>query len=70
MEANNIDEVITISENDSVQLFKWFSENQMKVNKDKCYVDLVISNNEKVCMKINNIEIENTSNRKIFRHNK
>ena len=68
VEANNIDEVITISENDSVQLFKWFSENQMKVNKDKCYLDLVISNNEKVCMKINNIEIENTSNRKIFRH--
>ena len=26
VEANNIDEVITILENDSIQLFKWFSE--------------------------------------------
>ena len=40
-EADNIDEVITILENDSIQLFKWFSENQMKANKDKCH--LVIS---------------------------
>ena len=62
--ANNIDEVITILENDSVQLFKWFSDNQMKANKDKCH--LVISNNEKVSMKIDNIEIENTSSEKLL----
>ena len=30
VEANNVDEV----ENDSIQLFKWFSDNQMKANKD------------------------------------
>ena len=58
VEANNIDEVITILENDSIQ-FEWFSDNQMKANKDKCH--LVISNNEKVSMKIDNIELENTS---------
>ena len=58
VEANNIDEVITILENDSIQLFKWFSDNQMHANKDKCH--LVISNNEKVSMKIDNIELENT----------
>ena len=62
--ANNIDEVITILESDSVQLFKWFSDNQMKANKDKCH--LVISNNEKVSMKIDNIEIENTSSEKLL----
>ena len=48
VEANNIDEVIRILENDSIQLFKWFSDNQMKANKDKCH--LVIRNNEKVSM--------------------
>ena len=64
VEANNIDEVITILENDSVQLFKWFSENQMKANKDNCH--LVIRNNEKVTMKIVNIEIENTSSEKLL----
>ena len=63
-EADNIDEVITILENDSIQLFKWFSDNQMKANKDICY--LVISNNEKVSMKIDNIELENTSSEKFL----
>ena len=63
-EADNIDEVITILENDSIQLFKWFSDNQMKANKDKCH--LVISNNEKVSMKIDNIELENTSSEKLL----
>ena len=63
-EADNIDEVITILENDSIQLFKWFSDNQMKANKNKCY--LAISNNEKVSMKIDNIELENTSSEKFF----
>ena len=63
-EANNIDEVITILENDSIQLFKWFSDNQMKASKDKCH--LVISNNEKVSMKIDNIELENTSSEKLL----
>ena len=62
--ANNIDEVITILENDSVQLFKWFSDNQMKANKDKCH--LVISNNEKVSMRIDNTEIERTSSEKLL----
>ena len=43
VEGSNIDEVITILENDSVQSFKWFSDNHVKANKDKCH--LVISNN-------------------------
>ena len=64
VEANNIDEVITILENDSIQLVKWFSENQMKANKDKCH--LVISNNEKVSMEIDNTELENTSSEKLL----
>ena len=62
MKANNIDEAITILETDSIQLFKWFSDNQMKANRDKCHV--VISNNKKVSMKIDNIELENTSSEK------
>ena len=49
-ESDNINEVITILENDSIQLFKWFSDNRMKANKDKGH--LLISNNEKVSLKI------------------
>ena len=48
----------------SIQLFKLLSDNQMKANKDKCH--LVISNNEKVSMKIDNIELENTSSEKLL----
>ena len=64
VEANNIDEVITILENNSIQLFKGFSDNQMKASKDKCY--LVISNKEKVSMKIDNTESDNISSEKLL----
>ena len=64
VEADNIDVVITILENNSIQLFEWFSDNQMKGNKDKCH--LVVSNNDKVSMKIDDIESENTSSEKLF----
>ena len=64
VEANNIDEVMTILENDSIQLFKWFFDNKMKASKDKCH--LVISHNEKVSMKIDKIELENTSSGKLL----
>ena len=63
-QADNIDEVITILENDSFQLFKWFSDNQMKANKDKFH--LVISNNDNVSMKIDNIELENILSEKLL----
>ena len=63
VEAKNIDEVITILENDSIQLLKWFSDNQMKDNKDKCH--LVFSNNE-VSMKIDNTDLEKNSSEKLL----
>ena len=56
--------VITILENDSIQLFKWFFDNQMKANKEQCH--LAISNNKKVPMKIANIELEKTSSKKLL----
>ena len=60
VQANKIDEFITILGNHSIQLFKWFPENQMKANKDKCH--LVIScNNKKVSTERDDKELENTS---------
>ena len=46
--GQNINDVIRTLENDSVRLFKWFSNNQIKANKDKCY-------KERVTMKIGEI---------------
>ena len=54
--GQNIDNVIRTLENDSVRLFKWFSNNQMKANKDKCH--LLLSNKERVTMKIGETEIK------------
>ena len=54
--GQNIDNVIRTLENDSVRLFKWFSNNQMKANKDKCH--LLLSNKETVTMKIGETEIK------------
>ena len=56
---DSIEDVIRILENDSVKLFKWFSDNMMKANKDKCH--LIVGTNEHVSMKLDNIEIENSN---------
>ena len=55
----SIGDVIRILENDSIKLFKWFSDNMVKANKDECH--LIVSSNEHVSMKFDNIEIENSN---------
>ena len=47
--SDSIEDVIRILENDSIKLFKWFSDNMMKANKDKCHV--IVSSNEHISMK-------------------
>ena len=36
--ADSFYEVIKSLEEDSIKLFQWFSDNQMKANHDKCYL--------------------------------
>ena len=57
--SDSIEDVIRILKNDSVKLFKWFSDNMMKANKDECH--LIAGSNENVSMKLDNIEIENSN---------
>ena len=57
--SDSVQNVIRILENDSIKLFKWSSGNMMKANNDKC--QLVVSSNEHVSMKLDNIEIENSN---------
>ena len=57
--SDSIQDVIRILENDSIKLFKWFSDNMMKANNDKCH--LIVSSNEHVSMKLDSIEIENSN---------
>ena len=62
--GQNIDNVIRTLENDSVRLFKWFSNNQMKANKDKCHP--LLSNKERVTMKIGETEIKSSNCEKLL----
>ena len=62
--GQNIDNVIRTLENDSVRLFKWFSNNQMKANMDKCH--LLQSNKERVTMTIGETEIKSSNCEKLF----
>ena len=62
--GQDIDNVIRTLENDSVKLFKCFSNNQMKVNKDKCH--LLLSNKERVTMKIGETETKSSNCEKLL----
>ena len=62
--GKNIDDVIRTLENDFVRLFKWFSNNQRKTNKDKCHLPL--SNKERVTMKIVETEIKSSNCEKLL----
>lgn len=42
--CDSFEDIIKSLENDSIELFKWFSDNQIKANKDKYHV--LISSNE------------------------
>ena len=44
--SDSIEDVIRILENDSIKLFKRFSDNMIKANKDKCH--LIVSSSELV----------------------
>ena len=50
--------------NDSMRLFKWFSDNQIKVNKYKGR--LIVSNNAHVSIKIDDIEVKGSDYEKLL----
>ena len=57
--SDSIVDLIRILENESIKLFKWFSDNMMKANKDKCR--LIVSSYEHVSMKLEKMEIEDSN---------
>ena len=62
--SDSIEDVTRTLENDSINLFKWFSDNMMKVNKDKCH--FIVSSNEHVSMESDNIEIEKSNCKRLL----
>ena len=55
--AGTIHEVIKRLETASVKLLKWFPDNQIKANQDKCH--LIVSENENISMHIGSFKIKN-----------
>ena len=64
LSADNINGVIKSLEEASEILFKWFSDNLMKINADKCH--LLVSTNNTVKIKIGNFDITNSKSEKLL----
>ena len=60
--GDSIDDVIKSFKDDSINLFKWFLDNHMKVNSDKYYL---ITSKQILNLKIGNISTENSTCEKI-----
>ena len=62
--ASNINEFILSLERGTDTLFKWFSDNVMKSNADKCH--LLVSTNNAINIKIGNINMNNSTCEKLL----
>ena len=62
--SDNVYDAITLLENDPIWLSKWFSDKQMKTNKDKYHFN--VSNNEHVFIKMDDMEFESSYHEKLL----
>ena len=62
--GDSINDVIKSLEDDSITLFKWFQDNQMKANNDNYH--LITSKRSCMNLKIGNINIENSTCEKLL----
>ena len=61
--GDNIDEVIFRLQESSEKLFKWFADNQMETNEDKCH--LTVSTDELTKIQIGDFLIKNSASEKL-----
>ena len=62
--SNDVNGLIKSLEEASKKLFKWFNDNLMKSNPDKCH--LLVSTNDNVKIRIGNFQIQNTKREKLL----
>ena len=62
--GDSIDDAIKSLEDDSINLFKWYLDNQMKANSVKCH--LITSKQSWMNLKIGNINVESSSYEKLL----
>ena len=63
-EHKHIDDLITSLQNAAAKLFKWFSDNQMRANTDKCH--LLLSKDESSEIHIGDSVIESSTCEKLL----
>ena len=61
---DNTDEVIFSLQESSKKLFKWFADNRIKANEDKCL--LIVSTNELTEIQIGDFSIKNSASEKLL----
>ena len=61
--GDNIDEVRFSLQESSEKLFKWFTDNQMKTNEDKCH--LIVRTNKLTEIRIGDFSIKNSASKKL-----
>ena len=62
--GDNIDEVIFSLQESSEKLFKWFADNKMKTNEDKCH--LIVGTNELTEIQIGDFSVKNSGSEKLL----
>ena len=62
--SNDVNGLIKSVKEASKKLFKWFDDNLMKSNPDKCH--LLVSRNDNVAIRTGNFQIENTKSEKLL----
>ena len=62
--GDSIDDVFKSLEDDSINLLKWFLDNQMKAKSDKCH--LITSKQNCMNLKLGNMNIENSNCEKLL----
>ena len=60
--TSTIDEVTQLLEHDSMMLFQWFSDYQMKANINECH--LLVNKKDEVIIKMGDMEIKNSEHEK------
>ena len=63
--GDSTEDVINLLESNSIKLIKWFVDNQMKANKDKCH--LLISHGKNITINIDDVIIGKSICEKLWR---
>ena len=66
--GNNLKHIVSSLETDAHKLSKWFLDNNMKLNPDKCHLLIFGENNTEVSVRVGATSITESVEKKTFRY--